>query len=112
MGGPISSRSLPQSLPIPFKKTGKWGVVTGATDGIGRAYANALAKAGTPATSLDTSVEVDFQPGVGITEIRINVTGVVEGLDADGFSAAAHDAKANCPVSKALSAVPIHLQVR
>ena len=42
----FSSRSLPQSLPIPFKKTGKWGVVTGATDGIGRAYANALAKAG------------------------------------------------------------------
>ena len=76
------------------------------------ALSNALAKAGTPATTLDTSVEVDFQPGVGITEIRINVTGVVEGLDADGFSAAAHDAKANCPVSKALSAVPIHLQVR
>lgn len=42
------SRS-PSSLYFQFQlplKTGKWGVVTGATDGIGRAYANALAKAG------------------------------------------------------------------
>ena len=33
-------------MPNPQFFTGKWGVVTGATDGIGRAYANALAKAG------------------------------------------------------------------
>ncbi|NNN01856.1 MAG: OsmC family peroxiredoxin [Acidimicrobiaceae bacterium] len=75
------------------------------------ALSNGLAKNATPATSLDTSVEVDFQPGVGITEIRITVSGVVEGLDAAGFSAAAEEAKANCPVSKALSAVPITLRV-
>lgn len=29
-----------------LKKLGKWAVVTGATDGIGRAYADALAKKG------------------------------------------------------------------
>lgn len=39
------SRSL-NTTPIPPPQPGKWGVVTGATDGIGRAYANALAKAG------------------------------------------------------------------
>ena len=75
------------------------------------ALSNALAKAGTPATSLDTSVEVDFQPGVGITEIRIALSGVVEGLDAAQFSEFANEAKANCPVSKALAAVPITLTV-
>ena len=30
-----------------LKKFGNWAVVTGATDGIGRAYADALAKKGT-----------------------------------------------------------------
>jgi osmotically inducible protein OsmC len=75
------------------------------------ALANGLAKSGNPAISLNTSVEVDFQPGVGITEIRITLSGEAENLDADGFKAAAEDAKANCPVSKALAAVPITLTV-
>jgi osmotically inducible protein OsmC len=75
------------------------------------ALANGLAKSGNPAVSLNTSVEVDFQPGVGITEIRITLSGEAENLDADGFKAAAEDAKANCPVSKALAAVPITLTV-
>jgi osmotically inducible protein OsmC len=75
------------------------------------ALSNGLAKAGNPAEYLDTSVEVDFQPGVGITEIRITLSGAAEGLDAAGFAAAAEVAKANCPVSKALAAVPIGLTV-
>jgi osmotically inducible protein OsmC len=75
------------------------------------ALSNGLAKSGNPAISLNTSVEVDFQPGVGITEIRITLSGEAENLDADGFKAAAEDAKANCPVSKALAAVPITLTV-
>ena len=52
-----------------------------------------------------------LQPGVGITGIRITVSGEAENLDATGFQAAAEDAKANCPVSKALAAVPITLTV-
>ncbi|HXC18415.1 MAG TPA: OsmC family peroxiredoxin [Acidimicrobiales bacterium] len=75
------------------------------------ALSNGLAKTGNPAISLNTSVEVDFQPGVGITEIRITLSGEAENLDAEGFLAAAEDAKANCPVSKALAAVPIKLSV-
>ena len=74
------------------------------------ALSNGLAKAGTPPTKLETSVEVDFVPGTGITEIRIATKGDVPGLDAAGFQAAAEGAKANCPVSKALS-VPIVLTV-
>ena len=38
-----------------LKKLGGWAVVTGATDGIGRAYANALAKEGTAIDSAGSS---------------------------------------------------------
>ena len=70
-----------------------------------------LTGVGTPPTQLRTSAEVDFKPGTGITEIRLHVSGDVPGLDAAGFSAAAHNAKENCPVSQALKAVPIKLTV-
>ena len=75
------------------------------------ALSNGLAQAGTPPTELRTSAEVDFQPGTGITAIRLTVTGDVPGLDENGFRAAAESAKAGCPVSRALSAVPITLTV-
>ena len=75
------------------------------------ALSSALAKAGTPAEQLETSVEVDFQPGQGVTEIRISVRGTVPGLSDDDFATAAQGAKENCPVSKALAAVPIALTV-
>ncbi len=70
------------------------------------ALSNGLAKAGSPATALDTSVDVDFVPGTGITEIRITVRAQVDGMSDEDFVAAAEDAKANCPVSQALAAVP------
>ena len=74
------------------------------------ALSNGLAKAGTPATSLDTSAAVDFVPGTGITEIRLTVTGNVPGISAEDFVAAATAAKEGCPVSQALAAVPIKLE--
>ena len=75
------------------------------------ALSNGLAKAGTPPTQLRTAAEVDFQPGTGITAIRLSVSGDVPGLDAEGFLAAAETAKESCPVSQALAAVPISLTV-
>lgn len=75
------------------------------------ALSSALAKAGTPANTLETSVEVDFQPGQGVTGIRITVAGDVPGLSADDFAVTAEGAKENCPISKALSAVPIALSI-
>ena len=75
------------------------------------ALSNGLAKAGTPPTKLEATAEVDFQPGQGITAIRLHVKGNVPGLDAAGFKAAAETAKDGCPVSKALAAVPITLTV-
>jgi osmotically inducible protein OsmC len=70
-----------------------------------------LAKAGHPPTTLHTRAEVDFQVGEGITGVRLFVSGDVPGLDDEGFRAAAEAAKAGCPVSKALAAVPITLTV-
>ena len=75
------------------------------------ALSSGLAKAGHPPTSLNTRAEVDFQPGEGITGIRLRVSGDVPGLDAEGFREAAEAAKVGCPVSKALAAVPIALTV-
>ncbi|REF29359.1 OsmC family protein [Calidifontibacter indicus] len=74
------------------------------------AFSNGLAGAGTPPTSLDTTAEVTFVPGSGITGIVLKVVGSVPGMSADDFKAAAEDAKANCPVSQALKAVPISLE--
>lgn len=73
------------------------------------ALSNGLAKEGHPPTSLDSSVEVDFVPGTGITEIRLTIKANVPGMSDEAFKAAAQNAKENCPVSKALSAVPIVL---
>ncbi|WP_103536169.1 OsmC family protein [Streptomyces sp. SM11] len=73
------------------------------------ALSHALAGAGTPSTRLETKAEVTFQPGTGITGIHLTVVGEVPGLDEDGFLKAAEDAKANCPVSQALTGTTITL---
>jgi len=65
-----------------------------------------LAKAGSPPERLHTSAVVSFVPGTGITKVALKVRGSVPGLDADGFRAAADNAKTNCPVSQALAGVP------
>jgi osmotically inducible protein OsmC len=70
------------------------------------ALAHGLAQAGNAPEKLETSATVTFQPGTGITKGALTVRGTVPGLDADGFRAAAEDAKANCPVSQALAGIP------
>jgi len=73
------------------------------------ALSHALAQAGTPAASLDTSAAVTFQPGEGITGIHLTVRGNVPGISAEAFAEAAANAKAGCPVSKALTGTTITL---
>ena len=73
------------------------------------AFSGGLAKNDTPATSLDTSAEVEFTPGTGITGIKLTVRGVVEGLDNDTFVKLAEAAKDGCPVSQALTGTTITL---
>ncbi|MER6937119.1 OsmC family peroxiredoxin [Nocardioides sp. NPDC127514] len=73
------------------------------------AFSNGLAQNGTPPTSLQTSAEVEFTPGKGITGIKLTTRGVVEGLDNDAFVRLAEEAKAGCPVSQALTGTTITL---
>ncbi|MEV4261226.1 OsmC family protein [Kribbella sp. NPDC049584] len=75
------------------------------------ALSHALAGAGHAPTSIDTQAGVTFQPGEGITGIKLSVNGNVPGLTADEFAEYAEGAKKNCPVSQALAAVPITLDV-
>lgn len=74
------------------------------------ALSHALSQNGTPPTTVDTSAEVDFQPGTGITGIRLKVRAAVPGLTAEEFADFATKAKEGCPVSQALKAVPITLE--
>jgi osmotically inducible protein OsmC len=73
------------------------------------ALSHGLAQAGNPPSSVDTKAEVTFQPGEGITGIHLTVRASVPGLDAEAFARAAENAKANCPVSKALAGTKITL---
>ena len=75
------------------------------------ALSHALAQAGTPPTAIDTSADVTFQPGTGITGIALLVSGTVPGITAEQFAEAAEGAKTACPVSQALAATPISLEV-
>lgn len=74
------------------------------------ALSHALAQAGTPPTRIDTTANVTFQPGTGITGIVLSVEGEVPGITAEQFEEAAQGAKKGCPVSQALAAVPITLE--
>lgn len=70
------------------------------------ALSHGLAEAGTPAERLETSATVTFVPGTGITRSALAVRGSVPGIDAARFAEAAEAARGDCPVSKALAAVP------
>ncbi|WP_030912757.1 OsmC family protein [Streptosporangium amethystogenes] len=76
------------------------------------ALSHGLTEAGTPPLRLVTSADVTFQPGEGVTGVHLTVEGTVPGIDDDAFVAAAQDAKANCPVSKALSGTTITLSAK
>ena len=72
-----------------------------------------LGQAGGTPKSLDVSAEVDLGPdpdgGFRIPGIRLSVTGSVDGLDDVAFRRVAEEAKATCPVSKALAGTTITL---
>ena len=76
-----------------------------------------IAAAGGTPQSLEVTAEVSLGPDPGdggfrLTGIALTVVGEVEGLDAAGFDRAAQDAKAGCPVSKALTGVEITLDAK
>jgi osmotically inducible protein OsmC len=71
-----------------------------------------LTEAGFVPSSLDTEAKVDLsmEGGPQLSQITLKVKAVVPNIEATQFRAIADDAKQNCPVSKALSAVPITLE--
>ncbi len=77
------------------------------------ALSGAISAAGGTTRQLHVRAEVGLGPdpngGFHLTHIDLTVRGEVDGLNEDSFVQAAEDAKANCPVSKALTGVPIHL---
>ncbi|MGH3411164.1 MAG: peroxiredoxin, partial [Streptosporangiaceae bacterium] len=75
-----------------------------------------IAAAGGTPQALDVQADVSLGPdpagGFRLTGIKLTVRGEVEGLSADQFAQVAGEAKAGCPVSKALTGVDITLDAR
>ncbi|MFP8904642.1 OsmC family protein [Streptomyces atacamensis] len=69
------------------------------------AFSHGLAGKGHTVEKVDTQADVTFQPGEGITAIKLTVRATVPGLSEEDFQAAAEEAKDNCPVSQALAGV-------
>ncbi len=59
----------------------------------------------TPAELLDCTAKVHLNEGT-ITKIELNLNAKVPGISPEKFAELAAEAKAKCPVSKALAAVP------
>ena len=79
------------------------------------ALAHMLADAGHAPKQLKTTAKVTFDKvgdGFGITGIRLELEADVPGLSEAEFTKHANAAKSGCPVSKALSAVPITLDAK
>lgn len=65
-----------------------------------------LGQAGHTPERIDAEATVSLEQqddGFAISAIHLDVSGVVPGADAEAFDKAANEAKAGCPVSKALS---------
>lgn len=69
----------------------------------------ALAQAGHPAESIQTTAAVTFEPGKGVLGSHLLVSARVPGVTEEEFEAFADGAKQNCPISQAL-AIPITIE--
>jgi osmotically inducible protein OsmC len=116
-GGSVSTETGVLDSPYNFSGRFESGTGTNPEELLAAAHASCftmalsvgLTQAGTPPESLATKADVtvaQVEGGFGITKIHLAVTGKVPGLDAAGFEEAANGAKAGCPLSKALAAVP------
>jgi lipoyl-dependent peroxiredoxin len=72
--------------------------------------AGTLANAGFKPTSIQTTAAVTFAVGTGVVGSHLLVDADVPGISEEQFMALAEDAKVNCPISRALAAIPITLE--
>jgi osmotically inducible protein OsmC len=109
--------------PYSFKSRFESGGGTNPEELIGAAHAGCfsmaltagLQQAGHTPTRIATDAAVKLeQVGAGfqITRIDLTTEGTVPGIDAATFDKFAAEAKAGCPVSKALAGVEIHLTAK
>lgn len=68
-------------------------------------FSHLLGQEGKTPDRLETKAEVDFQPGEGITAIRLTLKASIPGISDEDFQRIADDAKTSCPVSGALASV-------
>jgi osmotically inducible protein OsmC len=123
--GALSTESgalrAPYSFKTRFSEDGKAG--TNPEELLGAAHAACFAmtvafiltEAGHPPKRLAVTAAVDISKvgaGFAITSIALDLEAHVEGLPVEQFRTITEAAKANCPVSKALSATPISLTAR
>jgi lipoyl-dependent peroxiredoxin len=104
----------------PFTKASRFddGAGTNPEELIGAAHAGCfsmflsaiLSKSGFPPAEIRTTAKVHLGAGPAITLIELETEAVVPKCDQATFLAHADQAKAGCPVSKALSAVPMQLK--
>ncbi len=93
-----------------YKSRFEEGIGTNPEELIGAAHAGCfsmklsfiLNAAGFTADSIETTSTITLEAGV-ITSSHLVVKASVPGISAEQFAACAEDAKANCPVSKALN---------
>jgi osmotically inducible protein OsmC len=103
----------------PFTKASRFedGAGTNPEELIGAAHAGCysmflsaiLSKSGFPPAEIRTTAKVHLGAGPAITLIELDTHAVVPNCDDATFQQHAEQAKAGCPVSKALSAVPTQL---
>jgi lipoyl-dependent peroxiredoxin len=77
--------------------------------------ANLLGEAGHPPDDLRTTARVrleQLETGFSITRIDLETIGEVPGVDEATFKHLAEEAKATCPVSRALAGTKINLEAR
>lgn len=79
------------------------------------ALAGALGRAGHEPESVSTTARVHLDKddaGFTITSVELQTEAAVPGISDEEFQSVAGDAKANCPVSRALGGVEIKLDAR
>lgn len=104
---------------VPFSFGTRFGEVPGTNpeELIGAAHAGCFSmqfsalvgRAGFTPERVATTARVHVErvgEGFGITKIELHMEAHIPGIDQATFERVAQDAKANCPVSKALAAVP------
>jgi osmotically inducible protein OsmC len=101
-----------------FKSRFEEGAGTNPEELVGAAHAGCfsmalskvLADAGHPPTSIETTASVHLDKvgdAMTVTRIHLDTTGDVPGIDAAEFGKHAEAAKANCPISRLLTAAEI-----